>query len=277
MGTSYSLDPDEYRAAADVIEGYGANQADHGSALAAGTSAPLSSSGSGIGGAISMIAQGTVQKIVTDVTSTTKGFADDTAQGLRTQAAGADQLETEIAGHANTLLSGGELSLPGGGLGGFSLGAGGLLPADAASGGLSTSFSSPLTSGTAAGQGSINSSDLDELGLSRSGGVGAGRAASAGAASAEEAQAQQSATEPFGQMRGGARSGVGGAEERGRRPGYLKSKTEVAQGQDKRMKEAVDQHLKACGMAPIPFGSSRLVCAKCGSIVELGDADALSA
>lgn len=278
MGTSYSLDPDEYRAAADVIEGHGANQADHGSALAAGTSTPLSSSGSGIGGAISMIAQGTVQKIVTDVTSTTKGFADDTAQGLRTQAAGADQLETEIAGHANTLLGGGELSLPGGGLGGFSLGVGDLLPAGAASGGLSTSFGSPLTSGTPAGQGSVNSSDLDELGLSRSGAVGAGRAAGAGAASAEEAQAEQSATEPFGQMRGGARpGGVGGAKERGRRPGYLKSKTEVAQGQDKRMKEAVDQHLKACGMAPIPFGSSRLVCAKCGSIVELGDADALSA
>lgn len=113
MGTGYTLDPDEYRAAADVIAGYGSTQADHGSALAAGTSTPLSSSGTGIGGAISMIAQGTVQKIVTDVTSTTQGFADDTAQGLRTQAAGADQLESEIAGHANTLLSGGELSLPG--------------------------------------------------------------------------------------------------------------------------------------------------------------------
>lgn len=277
MGTSYSLDPDEYRAAADVIEGYGSTQADHGSALAAGTSTPLSSSGSGIGGAISMIAQGTVQKIVTDVTSTTKGFADDTAQGLRTQAAGADQLESDIAGHAKTLLSSGELSLPGGGVagGGFSLGAGSLLSANAAGGGMSTSFGAPLTSGTALGQGSVESGEVDELGLSRSGSAGA----AARAAAAGQEESQQAATQPFEQMRG-ARSGGGGAgaaEERGQRPGYLKDKTEVSQGQDKRMKEAVDKHVKACGMAPIPFGSSRLVCAKCGSIIELGDADSLSA
>lgn len=273
MGTGFTLDPNEYRAAADVIEGYGATQADHGSALAAGTSNPLSSSGTGIGGAISTIAQGTVQKIVTDVTSTTKGFADDTAQGLRSQAAGADQLESDIAGHAKTLLDGGELSLPSGGLsGGLSLGAGGLLPADAAGGGMSTSFGTPLTSGTALGQGSIETSDMSEFGTGRSSSSAAGAAAAA-----EQEESQQSAAQPFGQMRGAGRgAGAGAAEERGQRPDYLKSKTGVTQGEDKRVQEASAKHLKECGMAPIPFGADRLVCAKCGSILELGGAEALT-
>lgn len=264
MGTGFSLSPDEYRAAAGVIEGYGEMQADNGSALAAGTSTPLSSSGTGIAGAISSIAQGTVQKIVTDVTSTAKGFADDTAQGLRTQADNADRLETELAGNARSILSstGQTLaSLVGGtGYGSASTAFGGAFGASASSG-ATTTPDSPFAGDSLVGTGSGGAGGSSASESGESGVIGAGAAG--------EEPAQETTAAQFGQMRGVA--GAGGTEERGRRPGYLKSKTDSAAG-DALVKAAADKHQKECGAAPVPFGGSRLVCARCGSIIEVEDA-----
>ena len=284
MGTGFSLDPSEYHAAANVIEGYGAMQADHGSTLAAGTSTPLSSSGTGIAGAISQLAQGTVQKIVTDVTSTTKGFADDTAKGLRTQANAASQLETELAGNAKSILNGTQSSLLGsgyamsgmsgmsgvggvGGVGGMSTSLSSPL-SSYGTGGMSTSFSDPLATSTPLSEGSLGESDA--------GASGAGESELSGAGVIEAEPAQESSAMPFGGMRGGG-SAAGATEERGQRPGYLKSKTELSDKDDARVKAVVDAHLKECGAAPIPLDPSRLVCAKCGSILTVDDAAALAA
>lgn len=245
MGTGFSVDPSEYRAAANVIEGYGAMQADHGTTLAAGTSTPLSGSGSGIGGAISKIAQGTLQKIVTDVTSTTKGFADDTATGLRMQADSVEQLETDLAGRAKSVLSDAQSPLLSGGY---------------PMGGMSTTLNSPMTM---------------DAPLGGSGPSGAGRS---GAGTIGQQVSQDSSTPPFGQMRGGtgAAAGAGTADERGQRPNYLKSKTELTRDDSDRARAAVDRHLQECGTAPIPLDPSRLVCAKCGSILEIDDVQAFS-
>lgn len=254
MGTGFSLDPNEYRAAAGAIEGYGEAQADNGSALAAGTSTPLSSSGTGIAGAISSIAQGTVQKIVTDVTSTAKGFADDTAKGLRTQADKADQLESELAGNAKAILSGtGQTlsSLTGGlGYGGGSSAFGGTSLGTGTSAG-ATTFGSPTATGV------IGAGSSGQAGV-----IGAGALA--------EEPVQETTAAQFGQMRGaGARAGA--AQERAQRPGYLKAKTGSDSGDSGLMKAATDKHRRECGVAPIPFGDDRLVCAKCGSIIEVED------
>ncbi|HET9169480.1 MAG TPA: hypothetical protein VFN97_08585 [Actinospica sp.] len=252
------MDSNEYRSAADAIEGYGEQQADHGSALAAGTSTPLSGSNSGIAGAISMIAQGTVQKIVTDVTSTTQGFANDTAKGLRMQADKVDRLESDLVSHARSILNDPQGAVFGGGLtsgGGYSgaatsgfTGYGGAMPA--------TVSSNPLDTGA-------------QL-IEDSNGESAVSASEAGVIGQAESQESMS-TMPFGQMRAGGAAGAGAAEERGRRPGYLKAKAEST---DDRAKKATAEHLKDCGMAPISIGQDRLVCAKCGSIIELGGADA---
>jgi hypothetical protein len=272
MGTGFSLDPSEYHAAANVIEGYGAMQADHGSALAAGTSTPLSSSGTGIAGAISLIAQGTVQKIVTDVTSTTKGFADDTAKGLRTQANAASQLETELAGNAKSILNGTQSSLLGSGYAmGAMSGMGGMSTSLSSplssygTGGMSTSFSDPLATSTPLSEGSLSEGDA--------GASGAGESELSGAGVIEAEPAQESSAMPFGGMRSGG-SAAGATEERGQRPGYLKSKTELSDKDGDRVKAVVDAHLKECGTAPIPLDPSRLVCAKCGSILTVDDAAA---
>jgi hypothetical protein len=253
MGTGFSLDPNEYRAAAGAIEGYGEAQADNGSTLAAGTSTPLSSSGTGIAGAISSIAQGTVQKIVTDVTSTAKGFADDTAKGLRTQADNADQLETELAGNSKAILSGtGQTlsSLTGG------LGYGG---GSSAFGGTSLGTSAGATTfGSAMSTGVIGAGPTSQAGVIGAGAMG-------------EEPVQETTGAQLGQMRGtGARAGA--AEERAQRPGYLKSKTGSDSGDNGLMTAAADKHRQECGVAPIPFGENRLVCAKCGSIIEVEDA-----
>jgi hypothetical protein len=280
MGTGFSLDPNEYRAAADVIEGYGSDQADHGTALAAGTSTPLSSSGTGIAGAISTIAQGTVQKIVTDVASTTQGFANDTAQGLRTQAAGAEQLETDLAGSANSMITSAGSSLLDG-----SAGTSGLTGVDAAissptsyaSSAMSTTVDTPLTASTSPAENALETSDMSAPGVGGSGssGVGAGTGAGAGAVEQEESQ-QSSAANPFQGMRGGASAGADAADARGQRPDYLKSKTELTEGTKDQVQAAVDQHKEACGITPILFGKNRLVCAKCG-ILEVGDVQSVSA
>jgi hypothetical protein len=278
MGTGFSLDPNEFRTAATVIEGYGADQADHGTTLAAGTSTPLSSSGSGISGAISQIAQATVQKIVTDVTSTTQGFANDTAKGLRTQADNADQLETDLAGHAKSLLSDTQASLLGGSLMSVAqsslLGRGGGGGGGYPTSGMPTTVNSPLTTGSSPlGGSSLGESDLSSPGLSESG------SSSGGAAAVGPQEPQESTVLPSEGMRGstGADAGAGAADERGQRPDYLKSKTELSNGHDDRTKAAIDKHLQECGAAPIPLSPSRLVCAKCGSMLEIGDAQALTA
>ena len=267
MGTGFSMDSNEYRSAADVIEGYGAQQADHGSALAAGTSTPLSSSGTGIAGAISMIAQGTVQKIVTDVTSTTQGFANDTANGLRTQAAKADQLEADLVSHARSILSDPQAAVFGGGLtsgGGYS-GAG----AGAGAGGL-TSYGGGVLSSAVGGDPLQTGTPLSEA----SDGESAAGATGAGVIGAEESQ-ESAASMPFTQMRSGmGGAGAGAAEERGQRPDYLKTKTEITESGEDRAKKASAEHQKQCGTAPISIGGDRLVCAKCGSIIELEGADA---
>ncbi|HWG27208.1 hypothetical protein [Actinospica sp.] len=276
MGTGFSLDPNEYHAAANVIEGYGAMQADHGATLSAGTSTPLSSSGTGISGAISQIAMGTVQKIVTDVTSTTKGFADDTAKGLRTQADNVSQLETELAGRSKSILSDAQSSLLGGGYAMSGYAMSGLSSATSSpltsygSGGMPGTFSSPMTSAP------LSESSPGEADLSA---PGSGESALSGAGAVAQEESQQASTVPFGQMHGstGAASAAGSAEERGQRPDYLKSKTELSDTGGDRVKAAIDGHLKECGMAPIPLGPSRLVCAKCGSMLEIDDAQALTA
>lgn len=262
MGTGFSIDPNEYRAAAGAIEGYGEAQADNGSALAAGTSTPLSSSGTGIAGAISSIAQGTVQKIVTDVTSTAKGFADDTAKGLRTQADKADQLESELAGNAKAILSGtGQTlsSLTGGlGYGGGSSAFGGTSLGTSTG---ATAFGAPVTTGVIGAGGA---------GGARGAGQ-AGRAGVIGAGVVGEEPVQETTGAQLGQMRGtSARAGT--AEERAQRPGYLKSKTGPDSGDSGLMKAATDRHRQECGAPPIPFGENRLVCAKCNSIIEVEDA-----
>lgn len=279
MGTGFSMDPSEYRSAANVIEGYGAMQADHGSALAAGTSTPLSASGTGIAGAISQIAQGTVQKIVTDVTSTTQGFANDTAAGLRSQAATMEHLETGLADHAKSIMDGTSRALPsllGGGQGagaGYGIGGG-------------ASLGSPLTS-----YGSIGADDAVSGSLATDGELGddslggpadpsvawldeqGGEAAASGAVEAS----QRSAVLPFGELRGatGSAAAFGGAQERGQRPNYLRSNSGVADSGGDRVKAVIDEHLRTCGAAPIPFSANRLVCAKCGSVIEVCDAAAL--
>lgn len=278
MGTGFSLDPNEFRTAATVIEGYGADQADHGATLASGTSTPLSSSGSGISGAISQIAQATVQKIVTDVTSTTQGFANDTAKGLRTQADNADQLETDLAGHAKSLLSDTQASLLGGSLMSVAqsslLGGGGGGGGGYTASGMPTTMSSPLTTySSPLGGSSFGESDLGSPGLDGSG------SSSGGALAVGQQEPQESSMLPSEGMRGstGAAAGAGAADERGQRPDYLKSKTELSNGDDDRTKAAIDKHLQECGAAPIPLSPSRLVCAKCGSMLEIGDAQALTA
>ena len=278
MGTGFSLDPNEFRTAATVIEGYGADQADHGATLAAGTSTPLSSSGSGISGAISQIAQATVQKIVTDVTSTTQGFANDTAKGLRTQADNADQLETDLAGHAKTLLSDTQASLLGGSLMSVAQssllgGGGGGIGGGYGTSGMSTTVSSPLTTDSSP----VGGSSLGESDLSSPGGSASGSSSSAVAVGQEEPQ--ESSVLPSEGMRSstGAAAGAGATDERGQRPDYLKSKTELSNGDGDRTKAAIDKHLQECGAAPIPLSPSRLVCAKCGSMLEIGDAQALTA
>lgn len=255
MGTGFSVDTNEHRAAASVIEGYGEMQAEHGTALASGTSTPLSSSGTGIAGAISQIAQGTVQKIVTDVTSTTKGFADDTAKGLRTQADNVDQLETDLAGHAKSILNGADSSP----LGGFTSSG---MPGTGSSSLMMSGGgeSSGMTSGPPATDVSMGASPLGEAESSEAG-VGGFGAAGVGAGEQEAM--------PSGAMRGG--TGAGTKEERGKRPGYLKSKDLV---DDDRTKAAIDEHLKECGAAPVPLSANRLVCAKCGGILKIEDAKA---
>lgn len=256
MGTGFSLDPNEHRAAANVIEGYGAIQADHGATLAAGTSTPLSSSGSGIAGAIAQIAQGTVQKIVTDVTSTTKGFADDTAKGLRTQAASVEQLDTDLAGHYRSILNGAQSSpLLSGGFPSGGMSSSLSSPLGYSNGSMSSNMSSPLMTSTPLG-----ASSLGEGGPSES---GFGESSPSGAMVVGQETPQESSMLPQG-MRGAA--GAGATEERGQRPGYLKSKTDPA-------KAAIDKHVQECGTAPIPLGRNQLVCAKCGSILEIGDAE----
>ena len=275
MGTGFSLDPNEFRTAATVIEAYGADQADHGATLAAGTSTPLSSSGTGISGAISQIAQGTVQKIVTDVTSTTQGFANDTAKGLHMQADNAEQLETDLAGHAKSILGDMESSALGVGIGYSSaaqsslLGGGGSGAFAASS--LSTTIGSPLTTGSSPlGGSSLGEGDLSEPGL--------GASSSSGAVAVGQEESQESSVMPAEGMRGGtSAAGSGNADERGQRPDYLKSKTELAQSDDDRTKAAIDKHLQECGVAPIPLSPSRLVCAKCDSILKVDEAQAVLA
>ena len=277
MGTGFSLDPNEYHAAANVIEGYGAIQAEHGATLSAGTSTPLSSSGTGISGAISQIAMGTVQKIVTDVTSTTKGFADDTAKGLRTQADNVSQLETELAGRSKSILSDAQSTLLGGSyaMSGYAMGAMSSASSPSStsygSGGMPTTFGSPMTTSAPLSESSPSEAELSAPTSSE--------AALSGAGAVAQEESQQSAMMPFGQMHGstGAASAAGGAEERGQRPDYLKSKTELTDTGGDRVKAAIDAHLKECGMAPIPLSPSRLVCAKCGSMLEIEDAEALTA
>ncbi|MBR7832953.1 hypothetical protein KDL01_06750 [Actinospica durhamensis] len=283
MGTGFSLDPNEYRAAADVIQGYGSAQADNGATLAAATSTPLSGSGTGIAGAISMIAQGTVQKIVTDVTSTTQGFADDTAAGLRTQAASAEQLEADIAGHATSVLgdTGSSLSSGYGAVSGL-FGTSSPQTTYGSGGAFSTSVGSPLGTNTSLGEDPLAAADSTVLGVGEPGSDGAGVATTGAPGAAGAFGAEEESQQPSAQSLGGMRSSMGGAsagaaEERGQRPDYLKSKTELTEGDKDPMKAAVDKHRQECGMAPIPFGTSRLVCAKCGSILEVGQAQTLSA
>jgi hypothetical protein len=216
-----------------------------------------------------MIAQGTVQKIVTDVTSTTQGFANDTATGLRAQADSADQLESDLAGRAGSMLSDGGSSLPDGSFttGGFSSAASSPL-ATSVNGGLSTTVDGSPTAYTSPSQESVETGDVSAPGVGESG------LSEAGTVGQEEPQ--QSSAMPFGGMRGG--SGAAGAgDERGQRPNYLKSRIAAAEGNGDRVKAAVDKHRQECGMAPIPFSTNRLVCAKCGSILEIGDAQTLSA
>lgn len=265
MGTGFSMDPNEYRSAANVIEGYGAMQADHGSALAAGTSTPLSSSGTGIAGAISRIAQGTVQKIVTDVTSTTQGFADDTAKGLRLQADNMERLETDLAGRTNSILGDAQSAV----LSGVHISGVNLIGSSTSGGdmsGMPTMVSGPMTADALSGTSTMVSrpttgdAPLNEYGVS-------------GTGAAEQEASQASAAQSSAEMHGGTgRARLGAADERGQRPGYLKSKMEVSGDDEDRTKAAIDRHLQECGAAPIPFGSSRLVCAKCGSILEIDDA-----
>lgn len=258
MGTGYSLDMNEHRAAADVIDGYGDIQAEHGSTLASATSTPLSSSGTGISGAISQIAQGTLQKIVTDVTSTTQGFARDTAQGLRTQADNAEKLETELAGNTKAILNDTPASLLGSGFtgGGLSSGFGSSSPLTSyGSGGLSSMSATPLTGSTPLDEGSSAES---ESGL-------------AGAGIAAEEAPQESSTAMMSQPMRGGMGGAGSTEERGQRPDYLKSKTELSDKDGGKAKAAIDKHLKECGAAPIPLSADTLVCAKCGSILTIED------
>ena len=261
MGTGFSLDPSEHRAAASVIEGYGSMQQDHGTATASATSTPLSSSNSGIAGAISQIATGTLQKIVTDVTSTTKGFADDTAKGLRAQANKVEQLETDLASHANSILSNPQSSLPSS----ITNMTSPLTSSSYAGSAMSTTFGSPLTSTSPLTEGSLSTTTPGESNLS---------ATRAGLIS-EEASAQESSMMPLGQMRTGT-SAANSAEERGQRPAYLKSKTEITDTEGDRTKAAITAHQKACGTAPIPLSPSQLVCAKCGSILQLDDTQALA-
>ena len=256
MGTGFSLDPNEHRAAAGVIEGYGSIQQDHGTALASATSTPLSSSGSGIAGAISQIATGTLQKIVTDVTSTTKGFADDTAKGLRAQADKVEQLETDLAGHAKSILSDPQSSLPVG----LTNMTSPLTPSSYAGTGMPTTFGSPLTSNSPLTEGALGEGNLSAAGAGVLG---------------EEASAQESSMLPLGQMRTGT-GAASSAEERGQRPNYLKSKTEIADPEGDRTKAAINAHVKECGTAPIPLSSTQLVCAKCGSILQLDATQALA-
>ena len=256
MGTGFSLDPSEHRAAASVIEGYGSMQQDHGTALASATSTPLSSSGSGIAGAISQIATGTLQKIVTDVTSTTKAFADDTAKGLRAQAAKVEQLETDLASHAKSILSNPQSSLPVG----LTNMTSPLTSSSYAGTGTSTTFGSPLTSTSPLIEGSLSERNLSAAGA---GVIG------------EEAAAQESSMMPLGQMRTGT-AAASAAEERGQRPAYLKSKTEITDPEGDRTKAAINAHQKECGTAPIPLSKSQLVCAKGGSILQLDDTQALA-
>lgn len=278
MGTGFSLDPNEFRTAAGVIEGYGSDQAGHGATLAAGTSTPLSSSGSGISGAISQIAQATVQKIVTDVTSTTQGFANDTAKGLRAQADHAERLETDLAGHAKSLLSDTQASLLGGSLmsvaqssllgGGGGGGTGGAYGTS----GMTTAVNSPLTTDSSpVGESSLGEGGLSSPGIGESG-------SSSGSVAVGQQEPRESSVLPSEGMRGstGAAAGAGAADERGQRPDYLKSKTELSNSDDDRTKAAIDKHLQECGAAPIPLSPSRLVCAKCGSMLEIGDAQALT-
>jgi hypothetical protein len=276
MGTGFSMDPNEYHAAANVIEGYGSQQADNGAALAAGTSTPLSSSGTGIAGAISQIAQGTVQKIVTDVTSTTQGFANDTAKGLRTQASNMTQLESDLASRSNAILNGTQSSLLGGmsAISNMSAMASSPLSSYSASGmtGM-TSMGSPMTTSAPQDESSLGEGAQTESGVSESGLTEAG----AGAAAAGQEEAQQEAAMPFGGgMRGGAGAAAGAAEERGQRPDYLKSKTEVGGKSGDPVQAAIDKHLKECGAAPIPLGDNQLVCAKCGSILTVENPQALA-
>ncbi|MBR7828515.1 hypothetical protein KDK95_19545 [Actinospica sp. MGRD01-02] len=72
----------------------------------------------------------------------------------------------------------------------------------------------------------------------------------------------------------GAGAGAGSEEERGRRPDYLKSDTEIADRHADRTKAAVAAHLDVCGASPLPLDQNRLVCAKCGSILKIDDAQA---
>ncbi len=266
MGTGFSLDPNEHRAAASVIEGYGSIQQDHGTALASATSTPLSSSNSGIAGAISQIATGTLQKIVTDVTSTTKGFANDTAKGLRAQADKVEQLETNLASHAKSILSDPQSSL----LGGLTNMTSPLTSSSYAGTGMSTTFGSPLTSSSPLTEGSLSEGNPSTTapGESSLSATGAG-------VLGEEASAQESSMMPLGQMRTGT-GAASSAEERGQRPGYLKSKTEITDTEGDRTKAAIHAHQKECGTAPIPLSPSQLVCAKCGSILQLDDTQALA-
>jgi hypothetical protein len=266
MGTGFSLDPSEHRAAASVIEGYGSIQQDHGTALASATSTPLSSSNSGIAGAISQIATGTLQKIVTDVTSTTKGFADDTAKGLRAQADKVEQLETDLASHAKSILSDPQSSLPSG----LTNMTSPLTSSSYASTGMSTTFGSPLTSSSPLAEGELGEGEpgTTALGESSLSTAGAG-------VLGEEASAQESSMMPLQQMRTGS-GAAGTTEERGRRPDYLKSKTEITDTEGDRTKAAICAHQKECGAAPIPLSPTQLVCAKCGSILQLDDTQALA-
>jgi hypothetical protein len=266
MGTGFSLDPNEHRAAASVIEGYGSMQQDHGTALASATSTPLSSSNSGIAGAISQIATGTVQKIVTDVTSTTKGFADDTAKGLRAQANKVEQLETDLASHAKSILSDPQSSL----LGGLTNTTSPLTSSSYAGTGMSTTFGSPLTSNSPLAEG-----ELGEVNPSTTARGESNLSAAGAGVLGEEASAQESSMMPLQQMRTGT-GAAGTTEERGQRPDYLKSKTEITDTEGDRTKAAIHAHQKECGTAPIPLSPSQLVCAKCGSILQLDDSQALA-
>jgi hypothetical protein len=269
MGTGYSLDSNEYRSAATAIEGYGAQQADHGQALASGTSTPLSSTNTGIAGAISAIAQGTVQKIVTDVTSTTQGFANDTAKGLRTQAANADQLEADLVSHAKSILNDPQSAVFGSG--GFTSSA-----LSGSGGGAMTSLGTGALSSGSLSSGALSSNsaqDEEQLGEGSNAESEAGTA-EAGVLGQEESQESATAMPMMGGGMRGAAGAASSTEERGQRPGYLKSKTEITEKNEDRTKTAIAEHLKECGVAPIAIGPDRLVCAKCGSIVEVPSATA---